>query len=196
MNALVQGRLFCPYNQPLHARRPPNRLIKPSSRLVVCLILLSLARGAWADADKYIFGWLERVLVAGGDFYLEAKLDTGATTSSIDARNIYRFRRGKKRFVRFELINRDAAGGQLMERPLVRMVRIKQHDGQYQRRPVVALEICIGRVRRSVEFSLVDRGNFDQPVLLGRNALAGAALVDSDLVHTTAPSCEKMLGDR
>jgi len=139
--------------------------------------------------EKYIFGWREVVVVAEAGDRLEAKLDTGATTSSIDARNIYRFRRGSRRYVRFELATEAAGGGGVIERPLVRMVRIKQHDGQYQRRPVVALDICLGRIRRSVEFSLVDRRNFDQPVLLGRNALAGAALVDSDLAHTIKPSC-------
>ena len=142
-----------------------------------------------SGAEKYIFGWVEQIAIQGGPV-LDAKLDTGATTSSLDARSIYRFRRGKKRFVRFELPMADGADSQLIERPLVRVVRIKQHDGQYQRRPVVTLDICIGRVRRKVEFSLVDRRNFDQPVLLGRNALAGAALVDSDLARTAQPSCE------
>ena len=149
---------------------------------------------AAAGAEKYIFGWVEQIAIQGGPV-LDAKLDTGATTSSLDARSIYRFRRGKKRFVRFELPTAKGADSQLIERPLVRVVRIKQHDGQYQRRPVVTLDICIGRVRRIVEFSLVDRRNFDQPVLLGRNALAGAALVDSDLARTAQPSCEPAPAD-
>lgn len=148
--------------------------------------------GTAAAFDKSIFGWVEQVLIHDVGVQLEAKLDTGATTSSIDAHNIQRFRRGKKRFVRFELEPRDPPGVRRLERPLVRMVRIKQHDGRYQRRPVVTLDVCIGRVRRSVEFSLVDRRNFDQPVLLGRNALAGAALVDSDLAHTTLPRCDQV----
>ena len=170
-------------------------MIKQRHRLGVFLTLFAVSLSCAAGADKYIFGWVEMVQVKEVNLDLEAKLDTGATTSSIDARNIYRFRRGKKRFVRFELASGDDAGAQLLERPLVRMVRIKQHDGQYQRRPVVALDICLGRVRRSVEFSLVDRRNFDQPVLLGRNALAGAALVDSDLAHTIPPSCEQVASD-
>lgn len=160
------------------------------------LLALYAASLTAAAQEKYIFGWLEQVTVQDATENLEAKLDTGATTSSIDARNIYRFRRGSKRFVRFELPSSVAGPPSLIERPLVRVVRIKQHDGQYQRRPVVALDICIGRIRRTVEFSLVDRRNFDQPVLLGRNALAGAALVDSNLAHTIRPSCGPVVGEQ
>ncbi len=160
-------------------------------KLIVLVGAAATMPGA-AAAEKFIFGWVERVGVQGTAATLEAKLDTGATTSSIDAREIYRFRRGEKRFVRFQLPGGDGASPQLVERPLVRMVRIKQHDGQYQRRPVVALGVCLGRVWRDVEFSLVDRSNFDHPVLLGRNALAGLVLVDADLAHTTPPRCNQL----
>lgn len=173
----------------------PNLLPKQLLMLSVFFAGYAVSAGVAVGAEKYIFGWLERIAVQDGTVLLDAKLDTGATTSSIDARNIYRFRRGKKRFVRFELPIAQSGDARLIERPLVRMVRIKQHDGQYQRRPVVTLDICIGRVQRRVEFSLVDRRNFDQPVLLGRNALAGSALVDSDLERTAQPRCDQASSD-
>ena len=42
-----------------------------------------------------IFGWAEPVVLEETGFELEAKLDTGAETSSLDAIDIRRFRRGK-----------------------------------------------------------------------------------------------------
>ena len=107
----------------------------------------------------------------------------------MDARDIYRFRRKGKRFVRFSIPDEKGNMGVTVERPLVRMVRIKRHDGDYQRRPVVRLSVCLGDLLREVEFTLVDRGNFDHPVLLGRNVLSGFALVDPQLDQTSRPSC-------
>jgi hypothetical protein len=170
---------------------PHGNLLNTLLIRLIVLVGAAAVMPAAAAAEKFIFGWVEQVAVQGAAATLEAKLDTGATTSSIDAREIYRFRRGKKRFVRFQLPGGDGISPQFIERPLVRMVRIKQHDGQYQRRPVVALGVCLGRIWRDVEFSLVDRSNFDHPVLLGRNALAGSVLVDADLVRTTPPSCNQ-----
>ena len=38
-----------------------------------------------SDKDKFTLGWLEHVRIVGLDIELDAKLDTGATTSSIHA---------------------------------------------------------------------------------------------------------------
>ncbi len=40
-----------------------------------------------------------------------------------------------------------------------------------------------------IEVSLVDRSGFSFPVLLGRNALEGLAVVDSELEFTSQPVC-------
>jgi len=68
-------------------------------------------------------------------------------------------------------------------------VRIKRHDGDSQLRSVISLTVCLGTHQREVEFSLIDRSEFDYPVLLGRSALAGIAIIDPDEVNLSEPDC-------
>ncbi len=159
-------------------------------RLITILTGLVLACTVAADSNvKGIFGWVEKVAVGPERIVMSAKLDTGATTSSLHATSIHRFRRGGRRYVRFTLSDGNGVPGPELEQPLVRVVRIKQHSGDYERRPVIKLPVCLGDRERVVEFSLVDRSNFDQPVLLGRSALRGLALVDPEIETTTLPAC-------
>jgi hypothetical protein len=136
-----------------------------------------------------IFGWVERVEVIDGQLSLKAKLDTGAATSSLDATDIERFRKDGKRWVRFVITNPETGERIELERPLVRNVRIIRHSGNHQRRAVVKLPLCFGPFYREVEFSLIDRSNFIYPVLLGRSALEGYALIDSGETFINYPDC-------
>lgn len=156
---------------------------------IACVVLALTASAADSNV-KGIFGWVETVAVGTQRIVMMAKLDTGATTSSLHATSIQRFRRSGKRFVRFTLSDGNGGLGPSLEQPLVRVVRIKKHTGDYERRPVIRLPVCLGDLEHVVEFSLVDRSNFDQPVLLGRSALSGFALVDPQIDSTTPPMCE------
>ena len=157
--------------------------------LLLPAIILCLLPSLGSPTVKAIFGWVETVEIGPQRTELAAKLDTGATTSSVDAREIQRFRRGGKRYVRFTIPDGKGNLGDSVEKPLVRIVRIKRHDGDYQRRPVVKLNVCLGDLLREVEFTLVNRETFDHAVLLGRNLLDGFAVVDPELDHTSQPSC-------
>jgi hypothetical protein len=151
---------------------------------------LALALAATAGAtEPDIFGWAEPVVLEETGFRLEAKLDTGAETSSLDAIDIRRFRRKGESWVRFTVEDHDQGEDVRLERPLLRRVLIKRHDGDAQRRSVVSLTVCLGDHRREVEFSLIDRSQFDYPVLLGRSALAGVAVVDPQVVNLSQPAC-------
>lgn len=145
--------------------------------------------GSTAAAERDIFGWAEPVVLVEAGFELEAKLDTGAETSSLDAIDIRRFRRKGKSWVRFTVEDHDRGDETRLERPLLRRVRIKRHDGKSQLRSVVSLTVCLGSHRREVEFSLIDRSEFIYPVLLGRSALAGIAVVDPDETYLSDPAC-------
>jgi hypothetical protein len=71
----------------------------------------------------------------------------------------------------------------------MRTIGVVQHDGSTQRRPVVEMEVCIaGRVVRT-EVSLIDRSEFNYPLLLGRNALQTFALVDPGETFLSEPVC-------
>ena len=155
--------------------------------------ILTLVAGSPAGAgvaEKDIFGWAEHVLVGRSQLEMEAKLDTGADTSSIDASNIRRYRNEKKKlWVEFRLTDDDSGRSIRYKKRLVRYAYIKKHDGPSQKRPVVKMVVCLGDHPMKIEVSLVDRSGFAFPVLLGRNALEGLAVVDSELEYTADPTC-------
>lgn len=148
---------------------------------------------AEAVKSKDIFGWVEWVEVGRHEITLKAKLDTGAATSSLDAQDIRRLvrRSSGERFVEFTLHDPDSGESIRLKKPLVRQVRIKQHDGSHQVRPVVAIDICVGDHFDTVEVSLIDRSEFLYPMLLGRSALEGRVVVDPEVTFTRDPECEE-----
>ena len=157
-------------------------------QMVVLAWLLAAPQIAFAQ-ERQIYGYLERVMISNTGLTLTAKLDTGADTSSLHAENIKRFRRAGERFVRFQV--RDENDDPItLERHLARIARIRRHDGDYQRRPVVEMLVCIGSVRRRVEVNLIDRSHLNFPFLLGRSAMEGAVVVDPERTFTAEPSCE------
>ncbi len=146
-----------------------------------------------ADVDgsgpKRRLGWVERALVTEKGITVKAKLDSGARTSSLDARNIERFRRDGEEMVRFDFVNPSDGRKVRVERPVVRTVRIREHGGGYQRRPVVEVWLCLGDVARDVEVTLVNRKGFIYPLLVGRRAMEGVIVIDPNETFTTPPTC-------
>jgi hypothetical protein len=164
------------------------------NRAFLCALAMLCGLGC-AVADEVeprhleVFGWVERVELLDGKFSMKAKLDSGAANSSLDATDIERFRSDGERWVRFTVTDPETDERVTLEKPLVRNVRIVRHSGDHQRRPVVELPICIGDQRRVVEVNLIDRSNFIYPLLLGRSALAGYALIDSGAKFLFSPQC-------
>ncbi len=138
-----------------------------------------------------ILGYVERIWFNAGDVSVKAKLDTGAKTSSVDARNIEYFERKGKKWVRFQFETRESGRDPvIMERPVKRHVRIKRHHRDNQRRAVVMLDFCIGGRPMRGEFNLINRERFIYPVLLGRQVLKKIALVDSGASFLGGRECE------
>ncbi len=148
------------------------------------------AADAAGNDDKTIVGWLEHVVVSQAGLILEAKLDTGADTSSLHAENINRFSRDGQRMVRFDVLDTETGKLVQLERPLARMVRIREHRGDYQRRPVVRMWICVGTKKKRIEVNLVDRSAFNYPFLLGRSAMEGDIVIDPARSFTTSAQCD------
>ncbi len=140
-------------------------------------------------SDLRILGWVENAYLADPAWHVKAKLDTGAETSSLDARIIKKFRKSGKRWVRFAVIDRDSGAETIMVRERVRTVGVVQHDGTRQVRPVVELQICVAGQWLQTEVSLIDRSEFNYALLLGRSALASFALVDPGSTFLGATDC-------
>lgn len=126
---------------------------------------------------KIVLGEIEQVTVKPLGFKYLARIDTGATSTSIHATNVTRFERDGERWVRFQIDNPRSDEAIMLERPLSRKIRVKQSE-EDDRRLVVILTLTIGKITRHVEVSLTDRSQMEFPVLIGRNFLMDAAIVD------------------
>lgn len=157
-----------------------------------------LAAQAMAD-DKQVYGLHEKALLPELGLELPAKLDTGAVTASLSARNIETFKRDGERWVRFQLAVDDQDEPQTLVRPLVRISQIKRRAGDmvpgdtetYTARPVIEMPVCMGGSLQRIEVNLTDRSTFDFPLLIGSTALAEFdAVVDPSLTFSTGrPGC-------
>lgn len=167
---------------------------------LAAMLLLPICASATAQTSekkgvKDIYGWVEWVIVGEDGLRLKAKLDTGATTSSLSAEDIQVIDREEDgRWVRFKVRDREKRAV-AFEAPLVRHVQIRRHNGKAQRRPVVKIGMCVGDVYRERQFTLIDRTGFVYPVLIGRNYLEGHILVDSDQKNTREPNCAQSQQD-
>jgi len=136
------------------------------------------APGAQYDG-RIIVGALEWVYLPAIAHHYQARIDSGATTSSIHADNILRFERDGKKWVRFEIREDDDSEPIEVETPLTRTVLIRQASAEEpERRSVVTLTVNLGGLQQDSEFTLTDRSKMTYPVLLGRNFLQDVTLID------------------
>jgi hypothetical protein len=140
--------------------------------------------GAGTDiGDKLVLGRAEWVGLPSLGSYFKARLDTGANTSSLSAKDIRPFERDGENWVRFRLAlsENDAVVPAVLKKEfearVVRQVRIIQASGS-DRRPVIRLPMTLGTIEQNVEFTLNDRRHLTYPVLLGRRFMMDIAVID------------------
>lgn len=129
-------------------------------------------------------GWREHVDLPEFDVIgIEAKIDTGAKSSVIHAFFIRDVEIDGAPIVEFTLHpKRDRHHPELMCRALLIEKRIiRSSNGEEETRPVIATEISLGGVSRTIEVTLTNRESMKYRMLLGRDALRGAYLVDPDV---------------
>ena len=151
---------------------------------------LTAATPAFAAADcpaqpgaldgKTIIGESEWIYLAPPGHHYQARVDSGAATSSLSATNITPFERNGEKWVRFWLQHDDESTPIEVEAPLVRYVRIRQASADdIDRRPVVGLTVYLGKnLQQNAEFTLTDRSQMTYPILLGREFLRDVTLID------------------
>lgn len=124
-----------------------------------------------------IIGSTELVNINPGNVTLEARIDTGAKGTSMNAINIQEFERDGKKWVKFTVPTGKESSVEL-ERPVERTVLIKRHGEDPLRRKVVMLQVTIGAIKQRIEVNITDRTNYEFPMLIGRNFLKDIAVVD------------------
>ncbi len=112
-----------------------------------------------------------------------ARIDTGATTSSIDAKDVVYFERDGERWVTFKLVNRKTKEEHVFEKKIERSFKVKRM-GDDERRKAVKMEVKMGKEVFNAFFSLADRESFDYQGLIGRNILTGRFIVDTSTSYT------------
>jgi hypothetical protein len=127
---------------------------------------------------------VEWFTVEPGDLRMEARVDSGAETTSIHAEDIQLVEKEGERYVRFTLHGPTSEELLPMELRLRRSVLIKQHGGEAQRRYVVRMWVTLGETRSRIDVTLSDREDFEYPLLVGRNFLIDTAIVDVSRHHT------------
>lgn len=163
---------------------------KPEGQQPIEIITPTLST---SEAQTKVMGWVERIKVSDIETMPKAKLDSGATTSSINAEIIREFERDGKDHILFRVNFGDdnESDEQTFEAPVERWVRIKKKASDDSiRRPVVKMTFCLGDEIIEGEVNLADRSNFIYPVLIGRNMLEDRILVDASKTFTQRPSCK------
>ncbi|MDO6705686.1 ATP-dependent zinc protease [Photobacterium sp. 1_MG-2023] len=131
---------------------------------------------------KVILGEEEWVWLDSVQSFFKARVDTGATTSSINALDVQIFERDGKQWARFNLSHsgeENQPADQIVEAPVVRWVKIRQSSADdSERRPVVEMWLKLGKLHEKAQFTLADRTQMTYPVLLGREFFKDVALVD------------------
>lgn len=162
--------------------------------LFAVLIALTMPPSFAATNSLRVFGWVEEGLIQPENISVKIKLDTGALTSSMDAKDLERFEKNGEHWVRFNVEVKDSKTGKManssFERKVVRNVKVRGAGGA-EKRPVVLMQMCIGTHLYKEEFSLKDRGKMNYPVLIGRRTLERLGAVDASRTFTMEPRCEK-----
>ncbi|WP_158969704.1 RimK/LysX family protein [Paraglaciecola sp. L3A3] len=113
---------------------------------------------------------------------LEARVDTGATTSSLHVDNINDFTKGKQNWISFD-IHPDAHDvHQVVKREAkVKSVRkVKSSNGTMESRYVIETDILIAEMQWRIQLTLTDRSGMKYLMLLGREAMSGKLIVDPE----------------
>ncbi|MGR5284046.1 RimK/LysX family protein [Vibrio maritimus] len=131
-----------------------------------------------SDDGKLILGEQEYVRLMDMKVTTKARVDTGATTSSLSAVDIVPFERDGKDWVKFK-VKHDGVESKEVSMPVDRWVKVKQSSSEESdKRPVIVSVIKIGDMTSKTEFTLADRTHLKYPVLLGRSFFRDVAIVD------------------
>ena len=138
---------------------------------------------ATTESDKVVLGEIEDIVFVDEDMTIEARIDSGAQTSSLGVYGLREFERDGKDWVRFKLVNLKTAPA--YEYRIRDDVKIKTRvEGLSDERFEVRMDVKLGgKLYRRQIFNLANRRHFEYQALIGRSFLRDTAIVDVSKKH-------------
>jgi hypothetical protein len=134
-----------------------------------------------SSTSKITIGRLVKVDIPKWNLYgLEAKIDTGAYTSSLHCHYIRSF--DDKSMVEIKLLDPDheSYNRKPLKLPIDNTKQVKSSNGISEERIIVQTTIVLAKIEIETSLSLTDRSGMRYPLLIGRSSLEGRFLVDVD----------------
>jgi hypothetical protein len=151
--------------------------------LVLIFLFLPLEKGS--AGEKMTIGEVEEVVLMPWGVRLPARIDTGAATSSLDARELI----VKDKMAEFRLPK--MYGGLRLRLPIIGWQKIRSAEFR-ERRPVVEITFCIGPKVVRAQVTLNNRATVTYPLIIGRNVLKDKFVVDCMHSNCLPPSCPEV----
>ena len=113
---------------------------------------------------------------------IKARVDSGAKTSALHAKNIAPFIKDGQNWVKFDInpIQKNIKTVVHCEAPLVDKRVVKSSSGFREQRYVIQTSLEIGDSKWVIEMTLTNRDSMGFRMLLGREAMSGRVLVDPE----------------
>lgn len=113
---------------------------------------------------------------------IKARVDSGAKTSALHAKNIAPFIKDDQNWVKFDInpIQNNVKTIIHCEAPLVDKRVVKSSSGFREQRYVIQTSLEIGNSKWVIEMTLTNRDSMGFRMLLGREAMSGRVLVDPE----------------
>mgnify|MGYP002623326450 CR=1 FL=1 len=126
-------------------------------------------------------GWREWVsLPELGVEAIQAKVDTGADSSSLHAFNQERFQRDGVEWIRFEIHPKKRARKPVIEceAPVVMERKVRNPGGRSELRPVISTAVVVNGVQIRALINLTERDEMTFRMLIGRRTMRGKFVVN------------------
>ncbi|MEQ9090435.1 MAG: ATP-dependent zinc protease [Balneola sp.] len=116
---------------------------------------------------------------------IEAKIDTGAYSSSLHCHNIKEYEKNGDKWVKFNLLDPEhpSYNERLFSLPVSDIREVKSSNGQTELRVFVKTKIIFFNKEHEIELSLTNRSEMKYPILVGRKFLKNKFLVDVSKKH-------------
>ena len=185
----------------------PIKFIPGLFLATVLVSLTFLVSSTWAKTQpkpevqgKRLIGSTAMVEEAESDFVFRARVDTGATTSSLHVEDCKiegeadEMGKNVGKTIRFRIKNQDGES-EWLKRKISQISVIKTSEREERRYKVPMTLNCLN-VKKRVLVSLNDRSHMTYPMLLGRNFLQGNFVVDVDLKNENNSRSKQLAKNR